>query len=265
MKSKLNDAGLIAEAYSQISPKLLVEDIRSNQLKKIDTIIDSAINSDEEVTEEMVSALAGGIGAAARGVGTAARGVGKALVSEPAKKIYRGAGKVAKKAAETAGGAAIGAVGGAAGGAAKAVSGVAQGAIEGTVGAVQGAVDGATGGIGAAARGAGESIAGSFASDEEHEDNEHTPRINYADDSEMKMALSELYKIEKYAFALSLMMKDLPALEGWTAAKITKAADYLGSVFHKLDYDFASGEHSSMFNIGHEDVLEPGCGIEDGE
>ena len=62
----------------------------------------------------------------------------------------------------------------------------------------------------------------------------------------MKMALAELYKIEKYAFALGLMMKELPALEGWTAAKITKAADYLGSVFHKLDYDFASGDHADV-------------------
>ena len=91
------------------------------------------------------------------------------------------------------------------------------------------------------------------------------PHVNHHDDSEMKMALAELYKIEKYAFALSLMMKDLPALEGWTAAKITKAADYLGSVFHKLDYDFASGEHASMFNVGHEDINDCGCGAEAGE
>jgi len=265
MKSKLNDAGLIAEAYSQISPKLSAEEIKANQLKKIDTIIDSAVNSDGEIQEEMLGALAGGIGAAARGAGTAARAVGKAATSEVAKKVYRAAGKGVKKAAETVGGAAIGAASGAAGGVGKAVSGIAQGAIEGTVGAVQGAVDGATGGIGKAARGAGENIAGSFAGDEELEDNENMPRINYADDSEMKMALAELYKIEKYAFALSLMMKELPALEGWTAAKITKAADYLGSVFHKLDYDFASGEHSSMFNIGHEDVKECGCGVEDSE
>ena len=138
MKSKLNDAELIAEAYANV-----------------------------EVQEEMLGALAAGAGAVARGAGSAARGVGRALTSEPAKKIYRGAGKVAKKAAETVGGAALGAASGAAGGVAKAVSGIAQGAIEGTVGAVQGAVDGATGGIGKAARGAGENIAGSFAGDEE--------------------------------------------------------------------------------------------------
>ena len=75
---------------------------------------------------------------------------------------------------------------------------------------------------------------------------EEAKRVNHEDDSEMKMALAELYKIEKYAFALGLMMKELPALEGWTAAKITKAADYLGSVFHKLDYDFASGDHADV-------------------
>ena len=79
-----------------------------------------------------------------------------------------------------------------------------------------------------------------------HPDIEEEPRVNHHDDSEMKMALAELYKIEKYAFSLSLMLQEMPALEGWTAAKITKAADYLGSVFHKLDYDFASGEHATM-------------------
>jgi hypothetical protein len=355
MKSKLNDAELIAEAYANV-----------------------------EVQEEMLGALAAGAGAVARGAGSAARGVGRALTSEPAKKIYKGAGTVAKKAAETVGGAALGAASGAAGGAAKAVSGIAQGAIEGTVGAVQGAVDGATGGIGSAARGAGENIAGSFAGDEEGdfpaadhdapkggfgsrsmdreelkarlgkaksegdigrsdandilrmhdndeadehdgkqaghpagagtfearnarahelkmtkakagiEDAEHdapievdmsvnpapeslevskevetpcdkiaapsiqpsipTPSVNHHDDSEVKMALAELYKIEKYAFALGLMMKETNALEGWTAAKITKAADYLGSVFHKLDYDFHADatDHSDIAPEDHE-------------
>jgi hypothetical protein len=68
------------------------------------------------------------------------------------------------------------------------------------------------------------------------------------------MALAELYKIEKYAFALGLMMKETNALEGWTAAKITKAADYLGSVFHKLDYDFHADatDHSDIAPEDHE-------------
>ena len=79
-------------------------------------------------------------------------------------------------------------------------------------------------------------------------------RVNHHDDSEVKMALAELYKIEKYAFALGLMMKETKALEGWTAAKITKAADYLGSVFHKLDYDFhaEAEDHADISPEDHE-------------
>ena len=306
MKSKQDDAKLIAEAYAQVEPL--------------------------EVQEEMLGALAAGAGAAARGLGTAARATGRALASEPAKKIYRGAGKAVKTAAETAGGAALGAAGGAAAGVSKAVGGIAQGAIEGTVGAVQGAVDGATGGIGAAARGAGENLAGGFASDEEGdhdapkggirpmereelkakidqalakghidsgdaaqiiqsheadvEDAEHAApeevdmsenpapeslevskeveepdavaivvpssqpsiegeRVNHEDDSEMQMAKAELYKLEQYSFKLSQMLDHLPSLEGWTASKITKAADYLGSVYHKLDYDLNGGKDAA--------------------
>ena len=265
MKSKLNDAELIAEAYSNVEPL--------------------------EVQEEMIGALAGGLakgaGAVAKGVGAVAKGTGKALTSAPAKKIYKGAGKAVKKTAETVGGAALGAVGGVADGAAKAVGGVVQGAVEGTVGAVQGAIDGATGGIGKAARGA------VGMEDGEHEGAEHDApqevdmsqnpepeslevkkeepaalaivapsiqpslegeRVNHEDDSEVKMALAELYKIEKYAYALGLMMKETKALEGWTAAKITKAADYLGSVFHKLDYDFHADaeDHSDIAPEDHE-------------
>ena len=33
------------------------------------------------------------------------------------------------------------------------------------------------------------------------------------------------------------MVGNLDNLEGWTASKITKAADYLSSVYHALEYD----------------------------
>ncbi|GEM_PF-3546223 len=197
MKSKLNDANLIAEAYSQISQ--------------------------EDTIEEGLGAIAGGIGKLAK------RGL-KAVGKEAA--IV--AGEVGKEGLKVAG---------------KAAMGAGKAAIKGLDKAGQ-AVD----------RGISK-----LAGDEEMEDGENMPRVNHHDDSEMKMALAELYKIEKYAGALSLMMKELPALEGWTASKITKAADYLGSVFHKLDYDFASGEQASMFNAGHEDVSQYDCGAEDGE
>ena len=76
---------------------------------------------------------------------------------------------------------------------------------------------------------------------------------NYPDDSEVHMAMAELYKIEKYANGLSQLLQGMPALEGWTASKITKAADYLGSVFHKLYYD-VNGH--SVHNTGYEDAME---------
>jgi len=78
---------------------------------------------------------------------------------------------------------------------------------------------------------------------------------NHPDDSEVNMAMAELYKIEKYAGELAELLKRVPALEGWTAAKITKAADYLGSVYHKLDYDLNG---HSMHNTGYEDAMEDG-------
>ena len=78
---------------------------------------------------------------------------------------------------------------------------------------------------------------------------------NHPDDSEVNMAMAELFKIGKYAAELAQLLQGVPALEGWTAAKITKAADYLGSVFHKLDYD-VNGH--SMHNTGYEDAMEDG-------
>jgi hypothetical protein len=57
------------------------------------------------------------------------------------------------------------------------------------------------------------------------------------DSSEIHMALSELKKTIEYASELENMLKSANSLEGWTAAKITKASDYLSSVYHWLDYD----------------------------
>ena len=59
-------------------------------------------------------------------------------------------------------------------------------------------------------------------------------------DHEVQMARSDLYKIAKYAIKLHEMMKGISeaeGIEGWQQAKITKAADYLGSVYHSLDYE----------------------------
>lgn len=70
-------------------------------------------------------------------------------------------------------------------------------------------------------------------------------------DHEVQMARADLYKIAKYAIKLHDMMKSVSeaeGLEGWQQAKITKAADYLGSVYHNLDYEtkFGNGENAEL-------------------
>jgi len=59
-------------------------------------------------------------------------------------------------------------------------------------------------------------------------------------DHEVQMARADLYKIAKYAIKLHDMLKNVSeaeGIEGWQQAKITKAADYIGSVYHSLEYD----------------------------
>ena len=59
-------------------------------------------------------------------------------------------------------------------------------------------------------------------------------------DHEVQMARSDLYKIAKYAVELHDMLKSVSeaeGIEGWQQSKITKAADYIGSVYHSMDYE----------------------------
>jgi hypothetical protein len=63
-------------------------------------------------------------------------------------------------------------------------------------------------------------------------------------DHEIQMARSELYKIAKYAIKLHEMLKgrsEEQGLEAWQQSKITKAADYMGSVYHNLEYEMKFG------------------------
>ena len=64
-------------------------------------------------------------------------------------------------------------------------------------------------------------------------------------DHEVQMARADLYKIAKYAIKLHDMLKQVTeaeGIEGWQQSKITKAADYIGSVYHSLDYEMKFGE-----------------------
>mgnify|MGYP001080191626 FL=1 len=62
----------------------------------------------------------------------------------------------------------------------------------------------------------------------DHDQDEH--------DGEVDMARAELLKAAEYSTKLFDHIADVDSLDGWVAAKITKASDYLSSVFHHLDY-----------------------------
>jgi len=67
------------------------------------------------------------------------------------------------------------------------------------------------------------------------------------------MARADLHKAAQYAVKLGEMLESIDALEGWTASKITKAADYLSSVYHWIDYE-TNGSSTSRYNVGYEDA-----------
>lgn len=80
------------------------------------------------------------------------------------------------------------------------------------------------------------------------------------DDSEIEMAAADLHKLVEYAPKLKDIISQMPELEGWVSAKITKAADYISSVYHWLEYKqhegggCGCGSEEDMFNTGHEDT-----------
>ena len=71
-------------------------------------------------------------------------------------------------------------------------------------------------------------------------------------DHEVQMARADLYKLAKYAIKLHDMLKSVSeaeGIEGWQQAKITKAADYISSVYHALDYDMKFAESKATANV----------------
>jgi hypothetical protein len=78
-------------------------------------------------------------------------------------------------------------------------------------------------------------------------------------DHEVQMARADLYKIAKYAIKLHDMLKtvsEAEGIEGWQQSKITKAADYMGSVYHALDYDMKFAESRSTKNVMKRNIQE---------
>ena len=90
-----------------------------------------------------------------------------------------------------------------------------------------------------------------------------TPTKVTEPDHEVQMARSDLYKAGKYAIDLHNMLKtvgEAHGLEGWVQAKITKAADYLESVYHYLDYEMKSrGAMAEGAPTGPSGPIPPGA------
>ena len=72
------------------------------------------------------------------------------------------------------------------------------------------------------------------------QDNFHRP-----DDHEAKMARADIFKCAQYSFKLFKMIQEDQELEGWVQAKITKAADYIASVYHYMEYEMKISEYGS--------------------
>jgi len=63
------------------------------------------------------------------------------------------------------------------------------------------------------------------------------------DNHEAAMARADLYKLANYSFKLFKMIHDGDELEGWVQAKVTKAADYIASVYHYMEYEMKFSEY----------------------
>ena len=65
-------------------------------------------------------------------------------------------------------------------------------------------------------------------------------------DQEGRMAKRQLHDMEKYARELSQMLNDTTQLESWVQAKLTKAADYLKTVKHYVEYGMEEGAYDQV-------------------
>jgi hypothetical protein len=84
-------------------------------------------------------------------------------------------------------------------------------------------------------------------------EDDHNPEEE--DPSEIHMARAELKKLGEYADMLYDRIGEMEGLEGWVASKITKAADYLSSVHHWLDYEQENGDDCGCSH-NHEEEYE---------
>ena len=83
---------------------------------------------------------------------------------------------------------------------------------------------------------------------------------NALHDNEGAMAKADLYKLAKYSMKLFKDIQDDTELESWVQAKITKAADYIASVYHYLEYEMKFSEYGH--HLDNSDTLSESQKIE---
>jgi hypothetical protein len=77
-----------------------------------------------------------------------------------------------------------------------------------------------------------------------------------AADREGAMAKADLFKLANYSHKLYQQINDDDQLEAWVQAKITKAADYIASVYHYLEYEMKFSEYGH--HLDNSDTLSEG-------
>lgn len=80
--------------------------------------------------------------------------------------------------------------------------------------------------------------------------------ISRIDDHEAKMAKADLYKLAQYSAKLFKMIEEGEELQGWVQSKITKASDYISSVYHYLEYEKMAREAVEEGPRSYEDEIK---------
>lgn len=92
------------------------------------------------------------------------------------------------------------------------------------------------------------------------DDSDHDEHHHEVDAEEVEMAISDLDKLTELSHKLLHMLEDEQSLEGWVAAKITKATDYISSVFDYMNDESDEGcgcsDDEGMYAKGYEDTEE---------
>lgn len=73
-------------------------------------------------------------------------------------------------------------------------------------------------------------------------------------DEEGRMAMRQLSDIIDYSQQLAQMLQDETQLEAWVQAKLTKAADYIKTVKHYVEYGMEEGAYDQVIPHGHAEM-----------